>query len=153
MHVREETLVKNHRSSASILAAASTFLSGDTTRHPKELQPTKSAGIPVEIWKVHNYKDQARHIALAMIQRHEHDEVPYSEMACLFRCSKMGVYGNLTTHIQMELAEKNVPFHVLGGSTIFQREAVLDLLAYLQLCIGGCYNDDSFERVINKPPR
>ena len=105
VHVREETLVKNHRSSASILAAAATFLSGDTRRHPKELQPTKPAGMPVEIWRVHNHKDQARHIALAMIQRHEQDEIPYSEMACLFRCSKMGVYGNLTTHIQMELLE------------------------------------------------
>lgn len=146
-------MVKNHRSSASILEAAATFLSGDIQRHPKELQPIKPAGVPVEIWSVKTHQDQAKHIAIAIVQRHEQDKIPYSEMACLLRCFKMGEYGSLVVYIQRELAKRNVPFRVVGGITIFKQEAVLDLLAYLQLCIGGSYNDDSFERVLNKPPR
>ncbi len=47
---QEVTLVENHRSSANILSVADVFLRGDTKRHQKELRPTRSAGLPVEVW-------------------------------------------------------------------------------------------------------
>jgi superfamily I DNA/RNA helicase len=63
----------------------------------------------------------------------------------------MGKFGSLTKHLQEVLQSRRVPFVVVGGTGIFERETVLDLLAYLNVCVGS--DDDSFERVINKPPR
>lgn len=149
--VNEQTLVLNHRSSANILTVAAKFLEGDKTRHPKALQATRPQGLPVELWKMKSHTDQAKHIANSIVERHEQDGVPYGEMACLFRCSKMGKFGSLTKHLQEVLQRRRVPFVVVGGTGIFERETVLDLLAYLNVCVG--FDDDSFERVINKPPR
>ena len=153
MDVSEQTLVQNHRSSANILSVATAFLEGDTRRHQKVLEPTKSAGIPVEVWDTKSHKDQARHIALAMVERHEQDGVPYGEMACLFRCSQKMNFGNLTTHIQMQLAERNVPFHIVGGKTLFEKETVVNLLSYLRVCLRDRSDDESFECILNQPPR
>lgn len=128
------------------------FLEKDRIRHQKVLKPTKAAGLPVEVWKVKRHVDQAKHIAEAIVERHEQQEVSYGEMAVLFRCSQMGEqFPALMSHVQKQLAKLNVPFHVVGGTTIFERETVLDALAYLRLCVGA--DDDSFTRVINKPPR
>jgi len=151
--IQEETLTENHRSSANILKVAATFLQGDTSRHAKVLRPSRPPGLPVEIWKCHYTNDQAKHIVSTMIERHEEEGVAYGDMSCLFRCFQMGKLGSLTTHIQKELAGKNVPFTVVGGKTLFERVSVLDLLAYLRLSITGSPDDYSFERVINKPTR
>ena len=152
MDVSERTLVQNHRSSANILAVAAAFLEGDTIRHRKDLKPTKSEGIPVEVWDMAKCKDQAKHIAITMVERHEQDGVPYGEMACLFRCIKTK-FGNLTKQIQVELAQRNVPFHIVGGKTLFEKETVVNLLSYLHVCLGERSEDESFESILNKPPR
>ena len=106
--------------------------------------------MPVEIWRCKHASDQAQHIVCAMITRHDAEGKDYGDMACLFRCFKMGSLGSLTTPLQRELANRNVPFHVVGGKTIFERETCLDLLAYLRLSVSGTPDDDAFERVINK---
>ncbi|KAL7544795.1 hypothetical protein ACHAWF_011213 [Thalassiosira exigua] len=153
MAIREETLVANHRSGANILEVASTLLQGDTSRYPKALCATKPAGAPVEVWNCSEAKDQATHIVASIMNRHETDGIPYGEMACLFRCFKMGKFGCLHSQLQQELASKHVPFVVVGGSTIFERASVRNLLAYLCLSVRGSTDDESFERVINTPRR
>lgn len=100
---------------------------------------------------MNKHEDQAKRIAATMVRRHEEDGIPYGEMACLFRCTKKAYFGNLTTHLQSELAKRNVPFQVVGANTLFENEAVVDLLSYLRLCTGD--DDVSFERILNKPPR
>ncbi|KAL7542189.1 hypothetical protein ACHAXR_011588 [Thalassiosira sp. AJA248-18] len=151
--IQEETLTENHRSSANILTVAAAFLEGDTRRHPKVLRPTRPPGMPVEVWQCHYAQDQATHIVSSIIDRHENEGVAYGDMACLFRCFRMGKMGALNTHLQKELATKNVPFVVVGGSTIFERASVRNLLAYLCLSMRGSPDDESFERVINRPKR
>lgn len=87
------------------------------------------------------------------MKRHEDGQVQWKDMAVLFRCQKMGSIGSLTSHLQKELAEKKIPFVVVGGTSIFERASVRDLIAYLQLSIRSSPNDDAFTRNINQPPR
>lgn len=150
--VQEETLIQNYRSSANILLVATKFLEGDTSRQPKVLQPTKDAGLPVEVWRCENPKVQVNHIISSIMKRHDEDGIPYSEMACLFRCVNMGIQGNLTTNLQKELILRRIPYLLVGGKSLFERETVLDLMAYLRLLI-SIPDDDSFKRVMNKPSR
>mmetsp|Transcript_32375 Transcript_32375/g.65896 ORF Transcript_32375/g.65896 Transcript_32375/m.65896 type:complete len:1102 (+) Transcript_32375:130-3435(+) len=151
--VQEEVLIDNHRSSKNVLTVASAFLEGDKRRHPKTLRPTKPEGPPVEVWECSSQTQQAKQIVAGMIKRHEDDRIRWKEMAALFRCLKMGGNGSLTTHLQKELAEKKVPFVVVGGKSIFERASVRDLVAYLQLSIRSSPNDEAFTRSINQPPR
>ena len=175
--IQEETLTDNYRSSANILKVAGVFLEGDSTRHPKILRPTKKDGLPVEVWKCWYQEDQASHIVASIIERHK-EGVPYGEIACLYRCFKkaemgewfMLVYlsfalrscaftihlwlaGHLNIHLQRKLAANNIPFEVVGGSTIYERASIRDLMAYLHLSMHGSPDDESFERVLNKPRR
>ncbi len=133
--VQEEVLTDNHRSSKNILTVASSCLEGDKWRHPKKLQPTKQEGLPVEVWECSTQKQQAKQIVDGMMKRHEDGQIQWKDMAVLFRCQKMGSIGNLTSHLQKELAEKKIPFVVVGGTSIFERASVRDLIAYLQLSI------------------
>eukprot|EP00984_Skeletonema_dohrnii_P021094 scaffold10438_cov102-Skeletonema_dohrnii-CCMP3373.AAC.2 len=151
--VQEEVLIDNHRSSKNVLTVASAFLEGDKWRHPKTLRPTKPEGYPVEVWECSSQTQQAKQIVAGMIKRHEDDNIRWKEMAALFRCLKMGGIGSLTTHLQKELAEKKVPFVVVGGKSIFERASVRDLVAYLQLSIRSSPNNEAFTRSINQPPR
>lgn len=131
---------------------AAKFLENDRLRHPKTLNPTRHAGMPVEVWHCETDASQASRIVSAF-KRHDQDGISYGDMACLYRCFKMGNVGQLNICLQKELAAKNVPFMVVGGTTIFERAAVLDILAYLRLSIKGSHDDESFKRVLNKPKR
>ena len=151
LSVQEETLIINHRSTGNILKVAAAFLSKDR-EYRKELRPERSDGDPVELWKCHDQVQQAKAIALQMVERRKQG-VDWGEMACLFRCFKFGQLGSLNSVLQRELAAKSIPFVVVGGKTIFERETVLDLLAYTRLATQGSRNDEAFSRVINKPSR
>ncbi len=151
--VKEEALIDNHRSSKNILTVASAFLEGDKWRHPKTLRPIKPEGLPVEVWECLSQTQQAKQIVDGIIKRHEDDQIQWRDMAVLFRCMKMGGMGSLTTHLQKQLAEKKVPFVVVGGKSIFERASVRDLVAYLQLSMRSSPNDEAFMRGINQPPR
>ena len=149
--LNEATLSENYRSSANILAVATRFLENSHDRHPKPLNPTKEAGLPVEVWHCRDKEGQSRRIISSIIERHVSGGITYGEMAILLRCSKMGALGCLSTALQVELFARNIPFVLVGGTSLFERETVLDLLAYLRLALGE--DDDAMKRVINKPPR
>ena len=106
--------------------------------------------MPVELWRRKEAKDQAKHTVEDIVKRHDTCDVKYADMACLFQCFKMGSLGALNTQLQMELSKNGVPFTVLGGKSIFEREDVVDLLAYLRLSMTGGSDSEAFERVINK---
>ena len=147
----EATLTENYRCSANILKVATKFLEKSRDRQPKELKPTKEAGHPVEVWHCKDKEGQSGQIVSSIIERHESGGVGYGEMAILLRCSKMGSLGNLSTALQVELFTQNIPFVLVGTVSLFERETVLDLLAYLRLALGE--DDNAMRRVINKPPR
>ena len=151
--MQEAVLFDNYRSSKNILTVASSFLEGDRWRHPKTLRATKAEGIPVEVWECSIETKQAKNIVREMIKRQNDDHVRWGDMAVLFRCLKMRDIGPLSAHLQRELVQNKIPFNLVGNTSLLERASVRDLLAYVQLSIRGCPNDDAFERCINTPPR
>ena len=148
------TLVDNYRSTANILRVGAAFLEESKRREPKELEPTREAGAPVELWKVRSDKHQAQVIATEMRRRHYEDGVPWGEMACLLRCFKTD-RGPLHSKLQEAFTVAKVPFCVVGGKTLFEKKSIGDLMAYLRLALlaDGERDDDAFELVLNRPPR
>ena len=148
------TLVDNYRSTANVVAVAKAFLAGCVRRDEKTLLATRCTGDPVELWKLGDRVSQAKAVAAQVRRRHDEDGVPWGEMACLFRCFKT-TEGPMHTQLQEELTRAKVPYCVVGGKSLFERVAVLDLMAYLRLALvsGAEREDGAFARVLNRPPR
>ena len=50
------------------------------------------------------------------------------------------------------LRKRNIPYHVYGGLSFYQRKEIKDMLAYLRLIVNP-KDEESFKRVINYPSR
>lgn len=69
-----------------------------------------------------------------------------SEIAVMYRVAAQS--RNFETH----LAERGIPFDLVGGVAFFERAEVKDIMAYLHL-INNPHNDVALERIINVPTR
>lgn len=150
-------LEANYRSTANILVVGNAFLQGMSFQRGKKiLEPTRQTGDKVLFWNCADDAAQARRIAQSARQRHDQHGVSWGQMACLFRCFQKVYKGKLHTALQQEFAMQKIPFRVVGGDSFLNSEIVRDLLAYMKLTLTGSperQDDDSFARVLNKPPR
>ena len=153
----QKILENNYRSTGNILRVGATLLKGmHFTRGPKTLLSTREEGEKVEFWECNDPDDQAKRIAKAIKNRRENGAVSWGQIACLYRCFRMGSLGVLHTSLQKELSVLQIPFKIIGGSSFLESEVVRDIHAYLSLAVTGSQgraNDGAFARVLNKPPR
>jgi len=155
--VEQKILEANYRCTGNILRVGASFLKGlSFARGKKRLSPTREDGDMVELWKCSDPQAQAIRIAEAVKKRHDDNGVSWGQVACLFRCFRMGDEGILHKNLQQQLAIRKVPFKVVGGTSFLESEVVRDILAYIRLTLTGCpdrADDDAFIRVLNKPSR
>ena len=152
---QEKLLEDNYRSTGNILKVGTSFLEGMFKRGVKTLRATKEAGKKVLLWECLDEKEQTKKIAMSVKKAHEKDGIAWSEMACLFRCFRT-TRGILHRRLQEEFAINKIPFRVVGGDSFLNSEIIRDLLAYMKLTLTGSQermDDDSFARILNKPPR
>jgi superfamily I DNA/RNA helicase len=154
--VNNAVLEENYRSTGNILQVGAKLLEGSNKRGPKTLRPTRESGKAVELWKCMTATQQARQIAKSIKRRHDYDGVSWGQVACLFRCYRMGQQERLHSALQRHLAEMKVPFKVVGGHSFLESAMVSDIVAYITLMLTGNparMDDQAFERVVNKPAR
>ena len=72
---------------------------------------------------------EARWIVEDVLCRHERDGLDLNKMAVLFRG------GNLTSLIEMELRKKGIPFEKMGGTSFFERDHIVNILALLKMAV------------------
>ena len=68
------------------------------------------------------------------------------DIAVLFRSNM------LTNAIEKALTREKIPYRVIGGTPLFARKAVKDIIAYLTLLVNPA-DDTRLKRIINKPSR
>ena len=137
----------NYRSSSNVVKVGRALLTSST----KTLTATKPIGEDVTLLECYDGKDQAKNIVDDLLYQKKTKEVPYKEMAVLFRCFKAGKLGRLHHSLQRELCDRSVPFQVVGSTSLFQQKLAQDLLAYVTLAVDD--NSVAFSRVFNSPPR
>ena len=142
---QEVVLAQNYRSTGHILAAANSVIRNNAQRKPKELWSGSGLGEPVEVVTCLHDEDEAAFLC-ETIARLRYDNVPYSDIAVLYR-------ANTQSRILEEtLALENVPFRVVGGQAFFDRKEVRDALAFLAMAHNPL-DEVSLRRIINVPPR
>ena len=138
-------LEQNYRSTAHILAAASTVIANNGSRLGKTLRTDANAGDLVKVRGVWDGEQEARLIC-DDISSWKQNGRRYDSCAVLVRASwQMRAF-------EERFIVTGTPYRVIGGPRFFERAEIRDAMAYLRL-IRSEADDLAFERVVNQPKR
>jgi DNA helicase II / ATP-dependent DNA helicase PcrA len=140
----------NYRSQAKIVDCYNKFLLKSPETKYKYYAPAKAfkpEGKDVEYNVFFNAIDEAKWIADKIQELVQKDKkYSYGDMMILYRT-------NSQSRAFEELFAKNeIPYHLEGGISFYDRKEIKDMIAYLQL-IEDENNDEAWDRVVNVPNR
>jgi DNA helicase-2/ATP-dependent DNA helicase PcrA len=141
-------LESNYRSTAPILAAASTLIAHNTGRLGKTLRVGRKDaqdGEKVSVVGLWDSDEEARMVG-ERIERFRREGHPLSEMAVLVRA------GFQTRAFEERLIVLGVPYRVVGGLRFYERQEIRDAVAYMRAMTRPA-DDLAFERIVNVPRR
>jgi DNA helicase-2/ATP-dependent DNA helicase PcrA len=141
-------LEANYRSTAPILAAASTLIAHNAGRLGKTLRVGRKdadRGEKVSVVGLWDSDEEARMIG-ERIERFRRDGQPLSEIAVLVRA------GFQTRAFEERLIVLGVPYRVVGGLRFYERQEIRDAIAYMR-AMSRPADDLAFERIVNVPRR
>jgi len=140
-------LEENYRSTNSILTAANTLIAHNGERLGKTLRSNLGEGKAVRIWESPNGEEEGHRVAADIKARRATAEAKgWDDFCVLYRASF------LSRPIEIALRETNIPYHVSGGLSFFDRAEIQDTLAYLRLMANPA-DDLAFMRAIARPRR
>jgi DNA helicase-2/ATP-dependent DNA helicase PcrA len=137
-------LEQNYRSTFNILNLANTIIQKNTHRHDKKLKTTGQQGDLPELFVLQNETEEIEFVTSEILS-HAQKGVPYKDIAVLYRVNSQA------DALEPELRKMNIPYHVTGGTSLFDKKEIRDMVAYLKCALQP--NDVSLRRIINVPPR
>ena len=139
-------LEENYRSTGSILSASNSLIAKNTERLGKTLRSNLGQGKPVRVWESPNPEEEARRVAGDIKARRATSDAGWEDFCVLYRASY------LARAVELAMREAQIPYHVSGGLSFFDRAEIQDILAYLRL-IANPDDDLAFMRAIARPRR
>ncbi|HVE81448.1 MAG TPA: 3'-5' exonuclease, partial [Myxococcales bacterium] len=141
----EVRLEQNYRSTSVVLDAANAVISQNPERKPKRMWTDRAGGERIKVVVAPGEDEEARYVAKE-ISRHVGLGVPPDEIAVLYRT-------NGQAHpVEEALRERTIQYEVVGGSELFDRREVKDVIAYFKV-IANPRDEVSLLRIINVPAR
>lgn len=139
-------LERNYRSSAEILAVANAAISKNKNRHGKILraEAAQTTGEVPELFILEREEDECEFV-VSEISHFLRQGYDYKDFAVLYRSNTQGGL------IESSLRRANVPYNISGGTSIFDRKEIKDIMAYLKQALAP--NEVSLRRIINVPSR
>ncbi len=120
------TLERNYRSVAPILETTNTLISRSTERYSKQLWTERTGGEPPWLVTLRDEHEQTKFVVDRILQLHE-EGIPLREIAVLFRA------GYLSADLEIELANRRIPYEKWGGLKFLEAAHVKDILAFLRV--------------------
>ncbi|MDT8376946.1 MAG: UvrD-helicase domain-containing protein [Mariprofundaceae bacterium] len=145
-------LEENYRSTGMILKAANSLIANNSERLGKTLRSNLGEGKSVRVWESPNPEEEGERVAgdiktrRAVSGPNGSGGLKWDDFCVLYRASYQ------SRPIEMALRAANIPYHVSGGLSFFDRAEIQDTLAYLRL-IANFADDLAFMRAISKPRR
>jgi DNA helicase-2/ATP-dependent DNA helicase PcrA len=139
-------LEQNYRSTQIILDAANGVIAENKTRLGKTLFTEKKGGSPVILLSAADERDEAEWLATEYARRAADGDVPYDEMAILYRTNAQ------SRPLEEAFRFRGIPYRLIGAISFYERREVKDLLGYMRL-IANPADDEAFLRVVNTPRR
>jgi len=138
------TLEQNYRSTQPILDVTNTVISRALERFTKNLWTKRVGGEQPWLVTIRDEHEQTRFVVDRILELHE-EGIPLREMAVLFRA------GYMSADLEIELANRNVPFEKWGGLKFLEAAHVKDVVAFLRI-IDNPRDEVSWYRVLMLMP-
>ena len=139
-------LEQNYRSTQTILDAANAVIAQNLMRKPKALWTEQQGGELISRYHAEDERDEASWVVDEIRRQRRENDYRYSDMAVFYRTNAQ------SRAIEEELARRDVPYQVVGGTKFFDRREIKDLLAYLKAVVNPA-DEVSLKRIVNVPKR
>lgn len=120
------TLEQNYRSTAPILETTNILISRSTERYSKRLWTDRDGGEAPWLVTVRDEAMQTAFVVDRLLELHEQG-TPLREMAVLFRA------GYLSADLEIELANRRIPYEKWGGLKFLEAAHIKDMLAFVRI--------------------
>ena len=139
-------LEQNYRSTQTILDAANSVISNNSSRKPKSLWTDRGEGEKIRFINTDTAYEEAETIVDMICREKRAGKCEYRDNAILYR-----------TNAQSRILEEKcimagIPYSVVGGVNFYSRKEIKDILAYLKTIDNG-KDDLAVRRIINVPKR
>jgi DNA helicase II / ATP-dependent DNA helicase PcrA len=159
LQFESETVIKleqNYRSTSLILKAANAVIAHNVKRHSKELKSMAEEGEQLTLFHAPTESEEARSVVQRMVKMHKEKNIPWKEMAILYRSNILSRPFELA--LMQTIWEKEgkwvrgIPFEVFGGTEFYERAEIKDLIAYLRV-VCNPMDQEALLRIVNIPRR
>ena len=138
-------LEQNYRSTGNILNAANSIILNNSSRMGKNLWTEDKSGDLIKIFSANDEIDEANFV-IENIQNFIGENYKRNEISILYRSNAQ------SRLFEEKLIAKGIPYKIYGGFRFFERAEIKDVIAYMRLATSNS-DDNSFERIVNIPPR
>ena len=139
-------LEQNYRSCGRVLKAANALIANNPHAIEKRLWSALHEGEYIRVIPCENEAEEAAMISAEILHRHYTTRASWNDFAVLYR-------GNHQSRVlEQALREQQIPYHLSGGTSFFERTEVKDLMCYLRLAVNPDDNT-AFLRIVNTPRR
>jgi DNA helicase II / ATP-dependent DNA helicase PcrA len=143
---KEIFLEQNYRSNGNILDAANAVIGKNPGRKPKRLWTDRGRGPNLRLVVAPSDEVEAKHVADEIVRISYEEKIPAREMAILYRTNAQA------RPFEEALRLSGVRYRVVGGTSLFDRKEVRDLVAYLRAALNP-RDEVALLRIVNVPAR
>lgn len=138
-------LERNYRSSGAIINLANSVIASNKDRHSKVLKPgLNNEGQMPELFVYDNENAEVEQIVSELTSFYKKG-YQWKDMAILYRSNSQGGL------IEGGLRRSQIPYKITGGTALFDRKEVKDVLAFIRSSLFP--TEVSFRRIVNTPSR
>ena len=142
----EVCLEQNYRSNGNILDAANAVIGRNPGRRPKRLWTDRGRGPNLMVVAAPSDQAEAKYVADEIIRVSYEEKIPPREIAILYRTNAQA------RPFEEALRLSGVRYRVVGGTSLFDRKEVRDLIAYLRAALNP-RDEVALLRIVNVPAR
>ena len=139
-------LEQNYRSTQTILDAANAVIARNAGRLPKDLWTDLGSGVRIVSYHADDEIDEARYVADRLEQLHDAEQMRWGDLAVFYRANAQ------SRPLEERLADRGIPYQLVGGVRFYDRREVKDAVAYLK-ALAYPADEVSVKRVLNTPKR
>ena len=139
-------LDQNYRSSQTILDAANAVIGNNLFRQEKELWSALGRGDRIRRYRAGDDRDEAWFVTSEIASLRRDEGMGYGDIAVFYRTNAQ------SRALETALADRGIPYTVIGGTRFFDRREIRDVLAYLR-ALANPGDEVSLRRILNTPRR
>ncbi len=148
-HFPDATVIKlerNYRSTGKIIECAFEVIRRNENRADKRLWTANPPGDNIVVYEAINEEEEADWVAETIQMQVKAGYARYGDYAILYRVNAA------SRNFEQALAQRQIPYQIVGGLRFFERSEIKDAIAYLRALFNPADNL-SLRRIINTPTR